>query len=372
MPTAIRAIATRRELGEFIRFPLRLYRGDPLYVPHLTWERKGFFNPKKNPLFEFTDVAYFLARDEPGNVVGRVTAHVNRRHNEFWDERTGFFGFFECVEDHEVAASLMEAAEGWLRGRGMERARGPFNFSTNEECGFLAEGFDRPPAIMMPYTRPYYLEFMDRLGYRPVQDLLAFECEYGEVMPEYVARLSRRVRERTGVVVRSLDMRDFEHEVAIAFGVYNSAWQRNWGFIPMTQAEFRYAARTLKPIIDPAIALIAEKDGQPVGFGLGLPDYNVVLKKMRGRLLPFGFLHALLGRRRIGWARLIILGVIDEYRRRGVDMLLYHGMFYNGLPKGYHGCEMGWVLADNEMMVRPIERMGGVASKRYRIFEKDL
>jgi len=252
MPFTIELVTTRRDLKAFIRFPLSLYRNDPFFVPPLVSERDKFFS-SHNPLFSFTEVAYFLARDDKGRVVGRVTAHISKRHEEFTGERAGFFGFFECVNDPDVAAALMGAAESWLRERGITVVRGPYNFSTNEECGFLAEGFDRMPAIMMPYTHRYYLDFMDRLGYEPAKELLAYEHEHHGHIPEPLPRLSQRVRERSGVTVRPLDMKRFEQDVATAFGIYNAAWEDNWGFVPMTEDEFRYQAADLKSAIDPSI-----------------------------------------------------------------------------------------------------------------------
>jgi len=368
---SVSEIRSRGELMQFIRYPLRLYAGDRNFVPHLISERKRFFGPR-NPLFEFTEVAYFLARDERGELVGRVTAHVNRRHNEFWGDRTGFFGFFECVERLEVGRALIDAAEGWLRARGMERARGPMNFSTNEECGFLVRGFEEPPTIMMPYTKPYYPGFMERLGYAPAKDLLAFDYQYPGAIPEDLVRFSRRVQDRTGITVRTIATERFEEDVEKALRVYNQAWARNWGFVPMTEAEFRYMARELKPILDPAVALLAEKGGEPVAFCLSLPDYNIVLARMRGRVLPLGWLHFLRGRRSIDRVRVITMGVLDKYRNRGVDIMLYHATFRNGLARGYHRCEMSWILEDNVRMIRSIEHIGGRHSKTYRIYEKAL
>ncbi len=368
---SVRRAVSRRDLMRFIKYPLRLYRGDANFVPHLLWERRKFFSPT-NPLFEFTDVAYFLARDEHGKLAGRVTAHVNHHHNEFWGEKTGFFGFFECVERPEVARALMESVEAWLRVRGMSVVRGPFNFSTNEECGFLIWGFDMPPAIMMPYTKPYYPAFVEGLGYAPAKDLLAYDYEHHGPIHEYLARFSRRVRERTGVTVRPLDRSRMEEDVEKVFQVYNSAWARNWGFVPMTGDEFRYMARELRPIIDPQVALIAEKDGEPVAFCLSLPDYNLLLRWMRGRLLPFGWMHLLFRRRTINRVRTITMGVIERFRNRGIDILLIYETFRNGLPRGYWSCEMSWVLQDNVRMIRALERMGGRHYKSYRIYEKAL
>jgi GNAT superfamily N-acetyltransferase len=266
----------------------------------------------------------------------------------------------------------MRAAEDWLGARGMTAVRGPFNFSTNEECGFLVEGFDHPPFLMMPHTKPYYIEFMDRLGYGRCKDLFAYYYEYPGSIPEHIVRVSSRIQERTGVTVRMIRTDNFEESVKEAMQIYNAAWARNWGFVPMTDAEFRYMAHELKPIMDPAVALIAEKDGRPVGFSLSLPDYNILLRKMRGRLLPLGWLRFLLGRRAIDRVRIITLGVIQEYRNQAIDILLYYDTFRNGLRRGYRSCEMSWVLEDNVRMIRAIERMGGRRYKTYRIYEKAL
>ena len=371
MSFEIEPVSAASGLKSFVTFPLSLYKNDPYFVPPLTGERMRFFSDE-NPLFSFTDVAYFVARDDAGRIVGRVTAHVNHRHNDATGEETGFFGFFESANERDVAAALMGSAEAWLRDRGMRLIRGPYNFSTNEECGFLAEGFDRPPALMMPYTRPYYLDFMEQLGYAPVKNLLAYEYAYGGEIPQHITRVAERVRRRTGVAVRSVDMKHFERDVATAFGIYNAAWEDNWGFVPMTEAEFRFQASDLKSAIDPSLVLIAEKDGEPIAFSLTLPDLNVVLKKMRGRLFPFGIFHFLLGRRSITHARVLALGVLADYRRAGIDILLYHDTFVNGLRRGYRSCEMSWILEENTLMRRAIERLGGQVTKVYRIFEKRL
>jgi len=371
MAILVQSVGSRREMREFIRLPLLLYRGNACFVPPLLAERRAFFSPK-NPLFAFIEVAYFLARDDRGALLGRVTAHINRRHNEFHGERTGFFGFFECVQRLDVAQALMRTAEEWLRTRGMTLIRGPFNFSTNEECGFLAEGYDSPPAFMMPYNPPWYLDFMLQMGYTRAKDLLAFEYVKQNGIPEFLLRVCPRVRDKTGVNVRPLDMRHFNEEVEACFAVYNTAWEKNWGFVPVTREEFHYAAKGLRQIIDPSLALIAEKDGKPVAFSLALPDYNEVLRKMNGRLFPFGFFHFLLGRRKIRRVRVLLLGVVAEYRNRGIDLLLYHDTFKNGLARGYTSCEMSWILEDNHLMIRALEHIGARRHKVYRVFEKAL
>jgi GNAT superfamily N-acetyltransferase len=225
---------------------------------------------------------------------------------------------------------------------------------------------------MMPYTRPYYLDFMARLGCTKSMDLLAYYYDSGGVTPEYLVRFCERIRSRSGVTVRTIDMDNFEEDVQKAFSVYNRAWADNWGFVPMTEAQFRYTAGELRSIVDPALALIAELDGEPVGFSLGLPDYNPVLKKMNGRLLPLGILHMLLGRRRIDKVRILTLGVVREHRKKGIETLLVCHTFQNGIPRGYHRGEFSWVLEDNVLLKRMLGKMGATPYKTYRIFEKSL
>jgi hypothetical protein len=371
MRITVTPVESPQDLKSFIRFPLRLYRRDPFYVPHLLYERKKFFSPS-NPIFDYTDATLYLARNGGGQVVGRVTAHVNHRHNAHSGEKTGFFGFFDAVDDAAAASALMAAAESDLRDRGMQAIRGPFNFSTNEECGLLVQGFDRPPSLMMPYNKAYYAEFFDRLGYGRCRDLLAYGYEYRGDMPEFLRRFSRRIRNRRRIDVRCIDMRRFEEDLAAIFDIYNAAWSKNWGFIPVTDGEFRYTARELKPIADPQMVLIAENSGRPVAFSVSLPDYNPVLKKMNGRLWPFGFLHWLFGRRQIRKVRTLLLGVVEDFRRSGIELLLIHDTFRNGLSRGYQTGEMSWILEDNRLMRKPLERMGARIEKVYRIYEKNL
>ncbi len=371
MGVSVRRVASARDMRQFVRLPFRLYADDPLFVPPLLSERKRFFS-RANPLFEFTEVEYFLACDEGGRLLGRVSAHVNRRHNDYWHERTGFFGFLESVPDLEVARALLSAAEDGLRQKGMTLIRGPFNFSTNEECGFLVKGFDTPPVIMMPHTKPYYPDLMSQLGYAKAKDLLAYSYNHKGYIPDYLRRFSERVAERTRVVVRPINLDRFEEDVRKAFSVYNQAWARNWGFIPMTEAEFTYMARELRPVVDTSLAHVAEIDGEPVGFALGLPDYNPIFKKMNGRLFPFGILHFLLGRRRINRLRVITMGVVPEHRKRGIDIFLIYRTFVDGLEKGYRWAEFSWVLEDNEIFTRAMERLGAEQYKTYRIYEKSL
>jgi GNAT superfamily N-acetyltransferase len=370
MSVSVEQVAGGPGMREFIRFPMHLYAGDPLYVPHLISERRRFFSPK-NPLFRFTEATYFLARQD-GRLAGRVTAHISSRQNERTDEPTGCFGFYESIDDPAVARGLTQQVEEWLAERGCRVVLGPLNFSTNEECGFLAEGFDRPPAIMMPFTKPYYLDQMAGLGYVKARDLLSYRLESDGVIPEHLVRFSRRAEERFGVTVRKIDMRRFEEDVRVAFDVYNRAWADNWGFVPMTDEQFRYMAEELKAVVVPDLALIAELEGQPIGFSLALPDLNPVFRRMKGRLLPLGIFHFLLGRRHVHGVRVLTTGVVHEHRRKGVEVLLIHRTFANGFGLGYFAGEFGWILEDNVLMNRALERIGARVDKTYRIFEKRL
>ncbi|MFW6188881.1 MAG: N-acetyltransferase [Planctomycetota bacterium] len=371
MSVQVEEAASGRQMRDFIRLPLRLYPEHSNFVPHLLRERREFFS-SENPLFQFTDVCYLLARDDSGRAVGRLTAHVNHRYNDYWGEKTGFFGFLETVERPEVAEALLAEAERRLADRGMRRVRGPFSFSTNQECALLVEGFDEEPAFMMPYNPPFYPDYLERCGYDRAKDLLAYSYDSGGDVPPRLSRFARKAQERTDVSVRPVDPDRFRHDVARAFSVYNRAWSRNWGFVPMTEEQFEFMAESLRPVVEPELALIAELDGEPVGFSLALPDYNRVLKRMNGRLFPFGIFRFFFGRRRIDSVRVLTMGVVREHRRSGIDVLLIHRTFVNGIENGFTRGEFSWVLEDNVLLRRTLERMGARVSKTYRIFEKSL
>lgn len=370
----VREIAGGRDLRRFIGLAWRENARDPRWVPPLLRAKKAALNRRKHPFHRHAEVAYFLA-ERGGVAVGRIAAVVNHLHNEFHQERTGFFGFFEADDDEQVARALLEAAATWLRARGMERLRGPMNFSTNEEHaspGVLIEGFDTPPVILMSHNPPYYGRLLESAGLEKAKDLLAYWLE-GVTPPERLVRGVERLAQRAGVGVRSLDMRRFEEEVATIKAVYNSAWSRNWGFVPMTDAEFDYMAKELKPIVDPHLCLIAEADGQAVGFSLALPDLNRALRKLpRGRLLPFGIFRLLRERRRIPALRVITLGFRPGYQHQGLGALLYLRTWQVGVARGYDRAEASWILEDNHDMRRALENMGARAYKRYRVYERSL
>jgi GNAT superfamily N-acetyltransferase len=359
----------------FIRLPSSIYKGDPNFVPHLEMERRDFMDPRKHPFFEFGEVEFYLAR-RAGTVVGRIAAVSNPRYNEFHETNVGFFGLFECVNDAGVARALFEKAAEWLRAKGFTSVLGPMSYSTNGEVGLLIEGFTTPPAIMTTYNPPWYAALLEANGFTKAKDLFAWELSSSTPPPEKVARIAEKIRQREGVTVRPVNLKQFDAEVARVKAMYNSAWEKNWGFVPMTEHEFDHLAKDLKQMVRPELALVAEVKGQPVGFALTIPDANEAIKAANGRLttfgLPIGLAKLLLASRRIRRLRLILLGTVEGYRRRGLDAILYLDTLNKARELGYEGGEISWTLEDNHLVNRAIESMGGKQSKRYRVYEKPL
>jgi GNAT superfamily N-acetyltransferase len=315
-------------------------------------------------------VELFLAR-RGDQVVGRIAAVRNELHLEVHNEAAGFFGLFESIRDSRVSNQLFDAAASWLHAHGLEVMRGPASFSLNEEAGLLVDGFDGSPVVMMTYNPPWYAELIEGYGFSKSKDLLAYF--FPEAKPtERLLAVAGKLRERYRVSLRTLDKKKFWDEVALVRKVYNEAWQDNWGHIPMTEAELAYMARQLKPVVDPRLVVFAEVDGEIAGFGLALPDFNVALKKMNGRLLPFGWAKALWYSRKITTARVLILGVLDKYRRSGVGELIELEMMLNAQKMGILNAEFSWVLEDNPAMRTPLERMGATVYRTYRMYDKAL
>jgi GNAT superfamily N-acetyltransferase len=369
----IREIAAGESLRRFVDVAWQVNAGDPNWVPPLRTSLNSVLDRKKHPFHRHAEVAYFLAErgDEP---VGRIAAVVNHRHNEFCEEKTGFFGFFEAENDPEAARALVDAAAAWLRQRGMERIRGPLSFSTNEEMpvGVLVTGFESAPFIMTAHNPPYYDTLLRSTGLEKVRDVLAYLLKRSEA-PERWVRGVERVSRRAGVTVRSLDMRRFDREIATIKAIYNSAWQRNWGFVPMTDAEFDYIAKEFKPFVDPDLCLIAEVGGEPVGFCLALPDLNEILQRIpNGRLFPTGIFKLLLGRRKIRGVRMLTLGFREGFQHLGLGTHLYLRGWQNALDRGYSRGEASWILEDNLEMRRAMENLAGEPYKRFRIYEREL
>jgi hypothetical protein len=375
-PVIIEQVQAKRGMTEFVKFPFELYRNDPHWVPPLIEERLDVFNPKKNPLFEHARCQAFLARRD-GNLVGTITAMVNDRHNEVHNELMGSFGFFETIEDAEVATALLQAAEGWVKAQGMTIMRGPLNLSMNDEVGTLIDGFDEPPMVMMTYNPRYYPGLIEANGYGKAMDLFAwiFDTEEGLAnAPEKLTHVAEKVMQKQNLRIRKVDMKHFDRDVALVKQIYNAAWQRNWGFTPMTDHEMDHLAAGLKPMIDPNMVFIAEtEEGKPVGVALSLPDLHQALKRSGGgHYFPFGLLKFMWHRRHINQSRLLIMGMVEEYRGWGTDAVFYLETAREGLKRGYKRMEGSWILESNTMMNQIIERLGGKRYKTYRIYEKPL
>jgi len=362
-------VSSEKNLIDFITLPRAIYYGDPFYVPPLTREMKEQFSPR-NPFFLHATARYFIARKNR-KPAGRIIAFINRIHNEVHKERTGFFGFFESVNDQEVASALLDTASGFLKGEGMDIIRGPMNFSTNEECGFLIEGFNQPPLLMTPYNPPYYGDLMEGHGLKKAKDLYGYIYEVLDKLPEKINRVAS-IAEKKGIRVRPINMKHFRDEMLIFMDVYISAWEKNWGFIPPTREEISHMGNRLRTIVVPELTMIAEKDNEPVGFMGLLPDFNFVLKYMNGKVNPITIAKALYYSRKIKDLRLLLLGIKAEYRNRGVDALIFREGFKGVKKGGYRRVEFSWILEDNIPVQRLVEMLGATLYKKFRIYEKSL
>jgi GNAT superfamily N-acetyltransferase len=373
MPVRIDPVSTPRDKKAFIRFQWSIYRQDPCWVPPLLMERHDFLNPAKNPFFEHADVQLFLARDDRGELVGRIGAIVNHAHVEKHREKTGFFGLFECVDDQAVANALFDAAAACLREKGMSVMRGPENMSVNDDLGLLVDGFDTPPFAMMPHNPRYYERLVEGYGLKKAMDLFAYLGEHRDSKPpERLERGMAIIRKRYRFDIRSIDMRHFAEDVDRIKTIYNGAWEDNWGAIPMTDHEFAHLAKDLKMVIDPALCLIAEVDGRTVGWALGLPDLNQALIKMNGRLLPFGLAKLLWYKRKIDRIRVLTLGVLPEYRHMGISTALIYEIYKRCGENGYTGGELSWILETNAAMNNALVNAGFKIHKTYRLYDYGL
>ncbi|MFQ5707709.1 MAG: N-acetyltransferase [bacterium] len=365
-------VKNEKQLKQFIKLPWKIYRNDPYWVAPLLIDMRKMFNRKKNPFFQHSEAELFLALNH-GVAVGRIAAIINNNHNKYHHEKTGFFGFFESIHDARVATELLSRAQTWVEERGMDTLRGPMNFSTNETCGFLAQGFDSSPVLMMPYNPEYYLGLMENFGLRKTKELLAYYFDRDMPIPDRFARFAQKTLQDKSVHFRTLNLKDVWNEVERIQSIYNEAWSNNWGFVPMTDAEFKHMAKELKPIADPDIVYIAEVNGELAGFSLALPDYNQILKKINGRLLPFGIFKLLWNRKKINRIRVITLGVKQKFqKKRGLAPTFYYETYTRGKKKGYALAEFSWILEDNVLMNRALQGLGAKLYKKYVIYEKSL
>lgn len=373
--TRVLPVNSKKDLDRFVDFPHDLYKDDVNYVPEIFIGQRDLLSPGKHPFYEHSKAQLFLAFDGD-KITGRIAAIHNRNHNQFIGAKDGFFGFFDCIDDQETANLLFKSAIDWLKREGLNKLVGPANPSTNDVCGLLVEGFDMPPVAMMPYNAPYYLRLIDNIGLKKKTDLLAYKVMHESVNDKSIRMLDtlqNRLMERHGIVIRKVNLKDFKNEIVKIREIYNIAWAENLGFVPTTEAEFEYLAKDLKMILNPDYCLLAEKDNKIVGFILAIPDINQILIKIKkGRLLPTGIFKLLFLKKKIDMLRILTLGVIEGYRKMGIEACLYGGIIKNSKGTNIKGGECSWMLEENHMMNRALDQMNGELYKRYRLFEKEI
>jgi GNAT superfamily N-acetyltransferase len=367
---SVEPVHTKSARREFVEFPYRLYAGHPFWVPQLRRDEYHRLDRAHNPFLEHADLMLWVARRD-GAVVGRIAAIHDRLHNETHHEHVAWFGLFEAM-DHETTEALLQVVETWAAQHGSTAVRGPVNLSLNESAGLLVNAFDSPPSILMPYNPAEYADYIERAGYAKVKDLLAWELDLHPPPTERITRIAMRVQHRHGISIRTARMDAFDRDLALFQAIYKEAWADNWGFVPPTDAEIRQLAVDLKPIIDPELVLFAEMQGRTVACVIALPNVNQLLKKMNGRLLPFGIIHFLRRRTIMNELRLLLLGVIPEARRIGLYPLLVYDLQQRAKRRGYVRGEMSWTLEDNEAINAGIIASGGHQHKTYRVYEKSL
>jgi len=374
----VRSVKGKDELKNFITFPWKVYRDDPYWVPPLISERWDFLNSKKNPFFEHATVEYFIAW-RGDQTVGTIAAFTNDGYNTFQGVNIGFFGFFEVLDDDEAAAALLARAEQWVREAGHESIMGPAQFSTNDEAFLLVDGFNDSPRALMTYNPPRYMSYLDAAGFEKSKDAWAYESDLVELvenLPPKLVRVTEKIKERRKLTIRPMNMKVYDAEVELFKQIYNSSWEKNWGFVPMTDLEIDQLAENLKMIIDPDLVLFVECEGEVIGASLTVPDLNQPLRlayPRPGTPEVFTLLKLLWHwkvRKQIDWVRVIALGVLPEFRGVGVDALMYIETTKTAVRKGYSKGEGSWILEDNDMMNRALQMMGAQVYKTYRMYQK--
>jgi len=368
----VQPVTTRRQQRQFVQFPWTLYRDDPHWVPPLRGNLQEMVNFRPHPFYENAAIQTFLATRD-GEVCGRIGAIENRWHLARYQDARGFFGFFECVDDPEVAHGLLDAACGWLAERGLSKVRGPISPSMNYEVGLLIDGFDSPPTFMMTYNPPYYAELLEGYGFRKTQDLYAYEGQV-DMLPRLRARYEHLVEHMIaeyGIRLRSLDTSRFVEDVEDFLTVFNRSLTNTWGFVPMSPNEIRHVSRGLRHLIVPELAVGAEIDGRMIGAVFCLPDFNPRIKAIDGRLFPFGFLRLLWNKEKIKKVRIISANVLPEYQLQGVGLVLLHGLLPKALEWQLEEAEFSWVLESTSLSRGSLERGGTKRTKTYRLYDLD-
>lgn len=373
----VQPVTTKRDRQILVRFPWRIYRNDPQWVPPLIHQRERQLDPERGSFFGHGEATPFVAR-RGDEVVGTIVAWINHRSNAYLRERAAGFGFFEVLEDYPIAEALLTTACDWARRRGMEVIRGPFYFSMDDSPGVLIKGFDQPQVVLMGHTPPYYAGFIERFGMEKYRDAFAYRGDLAPLegdmanVPRKILRVAEAIRRKEKVILRKLRMDDWDNEVAIAMGIFNQSLGHMRNHVPMDEAEFHCFAEDLRAILDPDMVLFAEVAGRPVGFSVTLPDINQALKHVNGRLSPLGLLKLWWYRRRVNVASFKILGVLEEYRGRGIDSLFYVETARQLFAKGYKWIDLSLVAENNVMMNRMVQRLGGYVYRHYRTYQKVL
>ena len=371
MSFKVAEVKNSSELDRFIRLSWEIYKDYPNWVPPLVSERKKFLNPKINPFFDRAEVKLLLVEDEKGAPLGRIALVHDHIYQESYSKNTGILGMFETVDDENVSRLLFDKAKSWCEEKGFSKLIGPMNLSINHECGLMIEGFDLPPMLGIPYNPGYYEKHFQGWGFNKSKDLVSFRLDLTKI-PEYLQNAAHKLEKRGRFKLRNLNLSRFEEELKIIWDIYNSAWDLNWGSVPMTYKEFAYAAREMRSFVNPEFCLIAEVKGKPVGFSLALPDVNQVLIKLDGKLFPFGWAKFLWNKNKIDSYRVLTLGVKKKFRGLGIDAYMYYEMYKKFIENGIKWCEMSWILEDNADIMEPMFKIGGTLYKRHRIYERSF
>lgn len=369
----VRPVSSGRERKQFLQFPWQLYKDDPYWIPPLRLNQKELVGYKSHPFYLDAERETFLALRD-GQVCGRIAAIINHAHNRRYDEHRGFFGFFESIDDQQVASALFDAAGTWLKSKGMTAVRGPANPSLNYEVGLLVEGFDSSPFFMMTYNPPYYATLIENYGFARSQDLYAYwgHVEMLDSLDEKLAFITDAARERFDITIRPLNKKRFRQDVESFLDIYNKSLAGTWGFVPLSAAEIDHMAAGMRHLIVPELALMAEVDGKPIGACFGLLDYNPRIKEINGRLFPLGFLKLMTNRRALKNIRLIAANVVPEYQRWGVGLVLLSGLVPHVKSWGIQEAEFSWVLESNKLSRGSLERGGAKLAKTYRLYDYEL